>query len=646
MALIQLKNIQLGFGGPALLDNLSMSIDAAERVCLIGRNGAGKSTLMKVLNRSILPDSGEIIVASGTVIAQLEQEVPQDMSGSVYEVVASGLSETGDLLSAFHALNEEDDIGSDDWMRRMEKIQQQLEAVNGWHFQNTIDTVISRLELDADADFGKLSGGIKRRVLLARALVQEPDVLLLDEPTNHLDIEAIIWLEDFLLGFKGSLVFITHDRSFLRRLATRIVEIDRGQVTSWPGDYDNFLRRKEEVLHAEALENARFDKKLAQEEVWIRQGIKARRTRNEGRVRALEKMRKERAQRREQQGSAKIQVDAGERSGKRVVEVEHISYTLPNGRVLIDDFSALVQRGDKIGLIGPNGVGKTTLLNILLGKLKPDSGKIIAGTNLQVAYYDQLRSQLDENRSVKDNLDRGADKVMINGKQKHVISYLQDFLFTPERANSPVNALSGGERNRLMLAKLFIKPANVLVLDEPTNDLDVDTLELLEELLLNYSGTVLIVSHDRAFINNLVTSCFVFEGNGKITEYVGSYDDWLRQRPAPALPTSKAPSRQKPKPESKLKSEAKPGSNKDNKKAQESQQAPKKKLSFNEQHELKNLPAEIEALEEQLEALEAQMAAPDFFKQEHKKVAAITDELKQLQTTLSQKYERWEELES
>ncbi len=646
MALIQLKNIQLGFGGPALLDNLSMSIDAAERVCLIGRNGAGKSTLMKVLNRSILPDSGEIIVASGTVIAQLEQEVPQDMSGSVYEVVASGLSETGDLLSAFHALNEEDDIGSDDWMRRMEKIQQQLEAVNGWHFQNTIDTVISRLELDADADFGKLSGGIKRRVLLARALVQEPDVLLLDEPTNHLDIEAIIWLEDFLLGFKGSLVFITHDRSFLRRLATRIVEIDRGQVTSWPGDYDNFLRRKEEVLHAEALENARFDKKLAQEEVWIRQGIKARRTRNEGRVRALEKMRKERAQRREQQGSAKIQVDAGERSGKRVVEVEHISYTLPNGRVLIDDFSALVQRGDKIGLIGPNGVGKTTLLNILLGKLKPDSGKIIAGTNLQVAYYDQLRSQLDENRSVKDNLDRGADKVMINGKQKHVISYLQDFLFTPERANSPVNALSGGERNRLMLAKLFIKPANVLVLDEPTNDLDVDTLELLEELLLNYSGTVLIVSHDRAFINNLVTSCFVFEGNGKITEYVGSYDDWLRQRPAPALPTSKAPSRQKPKPESKLKSEAKPGSNKDNKKAQESQQAPKKKLSFNEQHELKNLPAEIEALEEQLEALEAQMAAPDFFKQEHKKVAAVTDELKQLQTTLSEKYERWEELES
>ena len=637
MALVQLKNIQISFGGPPLLDNLSMSIEAGERLCLIGRNGAGKSTLMKVLNREILPDSGEIIIEGSTVIAQLEQEVPQDMGGSVYEVVASGLAETGDLLTAFHALNEEDDIGSESWMKRMEKIQHELEAVNGWHFQNTIDTVISRLELNADADFGKLSGGIKRRVLLARALVQEPDVLLLDEPTNHLDIEAIIWLEDFLLSFNGSLVFITHDRSFLRRLATRIVEIDRGQVSSWPGDYENFLRRKEETLHAEELENARFDKKLAQEEVWIRQGIKARRTRNEGRVRALEKMRNERGQRREQQGSARIQVDAGERTGKRVVEVENISYTLPNGRVIIDDFSTLVQRGDKIGLIGPNGVGKTTLLNVLLGKLKPDSGKVIEGTNLQVAYYDQLRSQLDENRSVKDNLDRGADKIVVNGKEKHVISYLQDFLFAPDRANSPVNALSGGERNRLLLAKLFIKPANVLVLDEPTNDLDVDTLELLEELLLNYSGTVLIVSHDRAFINNLVTSCFVFEGNGKISEYVGSYDDWLRQRPAVSAPKQKTNSK---KSDSKKQVKPAPAATKTETKTET------KKLSFNEQHELKKLPAEIEALESQLETLETQMADPNFFKQEHKKVAAVTDELKQLQATLSQKYERWEELEA
>ena len=634
MALIQLQNIQVSFGGPALLDNLSMTVNPNERICLIGRNGAGKSTLMKVLNREIKADSGEIITEKGAVIAQLEQEVPRDMSGSVYDVVASGLEEAGKLLSAFHAMNEEDDIGSEDWMKRFERIQHDLEACNGWHFQTTIDTVISRLELNPDVDFGQLSGGIKRRVLLARALVQEPDVLLLDEPTNHLDIEAIIWLEDFLLSFNGSLVFITHDRSFLRRLATRIVEIDRGQATSWPGDYENFLRRKEETLHAEELENARFDKKLAQEEVWIRQGIKARRTRNEGRVRSLEKMRDERSERREQQGSVNIQVDVGQKTGKRVVEVENISYTLPNGRVLVDDFSALVQRGDKIGLIGPNGVGKTTLLKILLDELKPDENpesKIIQGTNLQVAYFDQLRSQLDENRSVKDNLDRGADKVTVNGKEKHVISYLQDFLFAPDRANSPVNALSGGERNRLLLAKLFIKPANVLVLDEPTNDLDVDTLELLEELLLNYTGTVLIVSHDRAFINNLVTSCFVFEGEGVISEYVGSYDDWLRQKP-----TSKKPEKKKTKALEKEKevAETKPS------------EKPSKKLSFNDQQDLKNIPKEIEALESKVSDLEAQMADPNFFKQEHRVTAAVTDELQEINALLKIKYDRWEALES
>ncbi len=635
MSLIQLKNIQVSFGGPALLDQLSLTIDAGERICLIGRNGAGKSTLMKVLNGEIKADSGEIIVEKGAVIAQLEQEVPTGMSGSVYEVVASGLAETGELLSAFHAMNEEEDIGSEDWMKRFERIQHKLETCNGWHFQNTIDTVISRLELNPDVDFGQLSGGIKRRVLLARALVQEPDVLLLDEPTNHLDIEAIIWLEEFLLSFNGSLVFITHDRSFLRRLATRIIEIDRGQATSWPGDYENFLRRKEETLHAEELENARFDKKLAQEEVWIRQGIKARRTRNEGRVRSLEKMRKERGQRREAQGQVNIQVDVGERTGKRVVEVEHINYTLPNGRVLIDDFSALVQRGDKIGLIGPNGVGKTTLLKVLLDELKPDSGKMIEGTNLQVAYFDQLRSQLDENRSVKDNLDRGADKVMVNGKEKHVISYLQDFLFSPERANSPVNALSGGERNRLLLAKLFIKPANVLVLDEPTNDLDVDTLELLEELLLNYTGTVLIVSHDRAFINNLVTSCYVFEGEGKISEYIGSYDDWLRQKPAVKAPNKTQKSAKKK--ETPTSAPIKEIQN---------ESSESKKLSFNEQHELKNLPIEIEKLEKRISELEVLMSEADFFTQEHKKVSAVTDELQESQTILKEKYDRWEELET
>ncbi len=637
MALIQLQNIQVSFGGPALLDNLSMTIEPNERICLIGRNGAGKSTLMKVLNGEIKADSGEIIVQSSAVIAQLEQEVPRDLTGSVYEVVASGLAETGELLSQFHALNEEDDIGSEDWMTRFEKVQHKLEACNGWHFQNTIDTVISRLELDPESDFAKLSGGIKRRVLLARALVQEPDVLLLDEPTNHLDIEAIIWLEDFLLNFNGSLVFITHDRSFLRRLATRIIEIDRGQATSWPGDYDNFLRRKEETLHAEELENARFDKKLAQEEVWIRQGIKARRTRNEGRVRSLEKMRNERGERREQQGNAKMQVDIGQRTGKRVVEVENISYTLPNGRVLIDDFSTLVQRGDKIGLIGPNGVGKTTLLKILLGELEPDKNpdsKMIQGTNLQVAYFDQLRSQLDESRSVKDNLDRGADKVTINGQEKHVISYLQDFLFTPDRANSPVNALSGGERNRLLLAKLFTKPANVLVLDEPTNDLDVETLDLLEELLLNYEGTVLIVSHDRTFVNNLVTSCFVFEGDGKITDFLGGYDDWLRQKPS--LKKNTSAKNTKAKPTSKKAESVSPEANSND----------TKKLSFNEQHELKSLPKEIETLESKVTDLEAQMADPNFYKQEHKVTAAVTDELQEINASLKVKYDRWEALES
>lgn len=634
MPLIQLKNIQVSFGGPALLDQLSLTIESNERICLIGRNGAGKSTLMKVLSREIKADSGEIIVEKGAVIAQLEQEIPQDMSGSVYQVVASGLAETGEILSQFHQLNEAEDIGSEEWMTRMERIQNKLEANNGWHFQNTIDTVISRLELNPDTDFGELSGGIKRRVLLARALVQEPDVLLLDEPTNHLDIEAIIWLEEFLLSFNGSLVFITHDRSFLQRLATRIIEIDRGQASSWPGDYENFLRRKEETLHAEELENARFDKKLAQEEIWIRQGIKARRTRNEGRVRSLEKMRNERSQRREQQGQVNIQVDSGQKTGKRVVEVENINYALKSGRVLIDDFSTRVQRGDKIGLIGPNGVGKTTLLRVLLGKLVPDSGKVIEGTNLQVAYFDQLRSQLDENRSVKDNLDRGADKVTINGKEKHVISYLQDFLFAPDRANSPVNALSGGERNRLLLAKLFIKPANVLVLDEPTNDLDVDTLELLEELLLNYTGTVLIVSHDRAFINNLVTSCFVFEGKGKISEYVGSYDDWIRQRPATKSKKTHKSEQVAITPHS----TATAG------KVDEKVHA--KKLNFNQQQELKSLPLEIQALETRIGELELLMSDVDFFKQAHKKTSAITDELQAAQLLAQQKYERWDKLEA
>ncbi len=594
MALLALQNISLSFGGPALLDGVNLTVEARERICLIGRNGAGKSTLMKVINGQIKADSGEKIVEGGAIITQLEQEVPRDMSGSVYEVVASGLQELGDLLTQYHQLNERDDIGSDSWLSRMGQIQHELEANNGWHFQVNIDKVISLLKLNPEADFSKLSGGIKRRVLLARALVQEPDILLLDEPTNHLDINAILWLEEFLKNnYKGSLIFITHDRAFLKSLATRIIELDRGKATSWPGDYANFLRRKEEALHAEELENKRFDKKLAQEEIWIRQGVKARRTRNEGRVRALEKMRKERSNRRVQQGSAVLRIDSGERTGKRVVEVENLSYTLPNGRILIDNLSLLIQRGDKIGLIGPNGVGKSTLLRVLLGEIKADSGKLIQGTNVQVAYFDQLRSQLDETKTVKDNLDNGADRITINGESKHVISYLQDFLFTPQRVNSPVKSLSGGERNRLLLAKLFIKPANVLVLDEPTNDLDVDTLELLEELLLSYKGTVLLVSHDRAFINNIVTSCLVFKGKGEIDEFIGSYDDWQALNPSAGLgdESNKKTTKSKPKKEKTIKqTSVTPVSN-------------IKKLSYNEKRELEQLPKEIEALEEEIAQL-------------------------------------------
>ena len=636
MPLLSLQNISLSFGGPALLDGVNLTVEPRERICLIGRNGAGKSTLMKVINGQIKADSGETIIESGAVVTQLEQEVPQDMAGSVYEVVASGLQELGELLTQYHQLNERDDIGSDSWMKTMGDIQHKLEANNGWHFQVNIDKVISLLKLDPEADFAKLSGGVKRRVLLARALVQEPDILLLDEPTNHLDINAILWLEDFLKNtYKGSLIFITHDRAFLRSLATRIIELDRGKASSWPGDYENFLRRKEEELHAEDMENKRFDKRLAQEEVWIRQGVKARRTRNEGRVRALEKMRKEHSNRRVQQGSAILRVDSGQRTGKRVVEVENLTYTLPNGRVLVDDLSLLIQRGDKIGLIGPNGVGKSTLLRVLLGEIEADSGKLIEGTNLQVAYFDQLRSQLDESKTVKDNLDNGADRIEINGESKHVISYLQDFLFTPQRVNSPVKSLSGGERNRLLLAKLFIKPANVLVLDEPTNDLDVDTLELLEELLLTYKGTVLLVSHDRAFINNIVTSCLVFKGEGEIEEFVGSYDDWQVLNPSAGLgdETNKNAAKVEKKTEIKVK------------------ETPvvaivsSKKMNYQQKRELELLPKEIEQLEQEIKALHQTMAASDFYQQDHKKVTNTTETLKQKEALLEKKYARWEALE-
>ena len=631
MALLRLQNVQLSFGGPALLEDVNLSIEYNERICLIGRNGAGKSSLLKIINGKIKPDSGEITKQQGVVITQLEQEVPQDMGGSVYEVVAGGLAETGKLLNEFNQLSAQTENQDDKWMAKLESVQQKLEACDGWKFSQNIDSIITRLTLDEHADFNQLSGGVKRRVLLARALVQDPDILLLDEPTNHLDISVIQWLEEFLLNYKATLIFITHDRSFLRRLATRIVEIDRGVASSWPGDYDNFLRRKAEQLEAESAENARFAKKLAEEEVWIRQGIKARRTRNEGRVRALEAMRREHAAIRKRQGNAKLEMDSGEKSGKKVVEAENICYSIDDKK-LVDNFSILVQRGDRIGLVGPNGVGKTTLLRLLLGRLEPQSGTANLGTNLQVAYFDQLRDQLDEDKSVKDNLDRGADNITINGKTKHVISYLQDFLFTPQRANSPVNSLSGGERNRLMLAKLFIKPANILVLDEPTNDLDVETLELLEDLLLNYQGTVIIVSHDRTFINNLVSSCLIFEGNGIIREYVGSYDECMQQqqeRAAAEAANTKQTQQTKSSASKSPSQAAKSGG---------------KKLSFKLQHELDGLPKEIEVLEQKIEAIEAEMASPEFFKQDHAAAQKTTENYQAMQSTLEEKYARWETL--
>ena len=607
-----------------MLDNVNLTIDRGERICLLGRNGAGKSTLMKLIAGELKSDDGEMIVEKGSCIVRLTQEVPEGIEGSVFDVVSSGLGEVGELVREYHHIivKLETDC-SEALMEKLSRVQQKLEAADGWQMEQRVESVISRLSLDADIEFAALSGGLKRRVLLARALVLEPDLLLLDEPTNHLDIASIEWLEEFLLSYGGSLLFITHDRMFLRRLATRILELDRGQLTDWPGDFDNFLRRKDEMLNAEEKENARFDKKLAQEEVWIRQGIKARRTRNEGRVRALETMRKERSQRRERTGQVNMGVQSSERSGKLVVEVENVDYAW-DGDPVIKGLSTTIMRGDKIGIIGPNGAGKSTLLGLLLGKLQPKSGTIKMGTKVEVAYFDQLRTALDENKSVQDNVGGGSDKVTINGRDKHIISYLQDFLFTPERIRTPVRALSGGERNRLLLAKLFTRPCNVLVMDEPTNDLDAETLDLLEELLLGYEGTLLLVSHDRAFLNNVVTSSLVFEGKGRVNEYIGGYDDWLRQRRAEAPAKAKS--------EKKEASPAKP-------------EIKPTKLSYKDQRELDSLPKIIEELDAELEAIQSKIADPDFYKSDPAEVTATTDRMAEVEAKLSAAYARWEELE-
>jgi len=619
MSLIQLHRVDFSIGGPLLLEHVNLSIETNERVCIVGRNGEGKSTLMKLIAGELQADDGEVRIQNGIVIARMAQEVPQGTDGSVFDVVAEGLGDLGRLLARYHHLLAEGDFDA------LGEVQNQIEARQGWDLDRRVGDVLTQLELPGDTAFAALSGGMKRRVLLAQALVKKPDVLLLDEPTNHLDIEAIGWLEGFLKQFGGSIIFVTHDRSFLRALATRIVEIDRGQLTDWPGDYDNYLRRREERLHAEAQANAAFDKKLAQEEVWIRQGIKARRTRNEGRVRALKALRVERAARRNLGGNVKMTAANAQASGKKVIDLDHVHQAY-GGRVLIDDLTTTVMRGDRIGIIGPNGAGKSTLLKIMLGELKPLRGEAELGTGIQIAYFDQHRLQLNDQLNALDNVAEGREYIELNGQRKHIIGYLQDFLFSPERARAPITRLSGGERNRLLLAKLFAQPSNLLVMDEPTNDLDVETLELLEELLTDYQGTLLLVSHDRAFLDNVVSSTLVLEGEGRIGEYVGGYSDWLQQRPAPAsAPAARSPA---PAPAATAPSPSKP------------------KRSFKEQRELEQLPARIEQLEADIAARTAAMTEPAFFQQDSTAIVQANEALAAVQAELDAAYARWEELDS
>ncbi|MRI34202.1 ABC transporter ATP-binding protein [Endozoicomonas sp. OPT23] len=629
MPLLRFDNISLAYGDHPLMDQAEFQIRKGERVCLLGRNGAGKSTMMKLVSGKIDSDDGTIWRKPGLKIGILNQDLPDQDDKKVYDVVASGLEEVGEWISQFHELSM--NIETDEDMKRLEKVQQRLEAADGWNLQQKVDTVIQKLGLPEEKKMKELSGGWRRRVELARALVCDPDVLLLDEPTNHLDIVAIDWLEKQLLDFRGALLFITHDRSFLQSLATRIIELDRGKLTSWECNYAEYLERKAHALEVEAEQNALFDKKLAQEETWIRQGIKARRTRNEGRVRALKALREERMDRRNVQGKASFGLESGSTSGKLVLEAKKISKAFENNTI-VKDLNLRVMRGDKIGLIGANGAGKSTLLSILLEKMQPDTGSVKSGTKLEVAYFDQLRNQLDLEKTVIDNVAEGRESITINGADRHIISYLGDFLFPAGRCRVPVKALSGGERNRLLLARLFSKPANLLVMDEPTNDLDVETLELLESLLVDFQGTMLLVSHDRAFLDNVVSSTLVFEPGGVIREYVGGFDDWLHQggkiTQLVAEPqTAKSGKKEEPKPT-------------------EAAEPKKKKLSYKLQRELDGLPAELEKLEEELSTLEAAMADPSFYADDQDKVQKTLDRLETLNQEIEEKMERWEELEN
>ncbi|HEY1847409.1 MAG TPA: ABC transporter ATP-binding protein [Buttiauxella sp.] len=631
MSLISMHGAWLSFSDAPLLDNTELHIEENERVCLVGRNGAGKSTLMKILNREVPLDDGRMVYEQDLIVARLQQDPPRNVAGTVYDFVAEGVEEQAEYLKAYHDISHKVMTDpSDKNLNEMARIQEILDHQNLWQLDSRINEVLEQLGLDADTELSALSGGWLRKAALGRALVSSPRVLLLDEPTNHLDIETIDWLEGFLKEFQGSIIFISHDRSFIRNMATRIVDLDRGKLVSYPGDYDQYLLAKEEALRVEELQNAEFDRKLAQEEVWIRQGIKARRTRNEGRVRALKAMRRERGERREVLGSAKMQVEEASRSGKIVFEMEDVCYQIAQ-KVLVKDFSAQVQRSDKIALVGPNGCGKTTLLKIMLGQLQADSGRVHCGTKLEVAYFDQHRAELDPDRTVMDNLAEGKQEVMVNGKPRHVLGYLQDFLFHPKRAMTPVRALSGGERNRLLLARLFLKPSNLLILDEPTNDLDVETLELLEELIDGYQGTVMLVSHDRQFVDNTVTECWIFEGEGKVGRYVGGYHDAKGQQGSARSLRDSVPAASKNAAETAKAETVKRGNS---------------KLSYNLQRELEQLPQRLEQLEAELGELQAKVGDAEFFNQPHDATQKVLSELATAEKALEDAFERWEYLES
>lgn len=631
MSLISMSGAWLSFSDAPLLDNTEIHIEDNERVCLVGRNGAGKSTLLKILAKEIPLDDGRITYEQDLIVARLQQDPPRNIGGTVFDFVAEGVAEQAEHLKAYHAISHQ--VESDPSEKNLASLAQVMAILDHqglWQLDSRISEILLKLGLNGDADLSSLSGGWLRKAALGRALVSSPRVLLLDEPTNHLDITTIDWLEGFLKEFQGSIIFISHDRSFIRTMATRIVDLDRGKLVSWPGNYDLYLASKEEALRVEELQSAEFDRKLAQEEIWIRQGIKARRTRNEGRVRALKALRQERSQRREVMGTAKMQVEEAVRSGKIVFEMENVNYQIGD-KVLVRNFSCQVQRGDKIALVGPNGCGKTTLLKLMLGQLQPNSGRVHCGTKLEIAYFDQHRAELDPERTVMDNLAEGKQEVMVNGRSRHVLGYLQDFLFHPKRAMTPVKALSGGERNRLLLAKLFLKPSNLLILDEPTNDLDVETLELLEELIDGYQGTVLLVSHDRQFVDNSVSECWIFEGDGRIDAYIGGYYDAHHQR-ATAKPLRSPMSEQSVKPATDKKMER--------------AKKPTAKLSYTQMRELEQLPQRLEQLEATIATLQAQVSDSAFFSRPHHETQQVLQELANIEQQLENAFGRWEELEA